>query len=101
MADEFPTVAALVRYIHERSDEIEKAFLIPPGSAFIDQDVQVLEPSDVFTLYLRAKTGDAIVVRDFDAEAVLNNGILQRRSIKLFFPRSEEDSLVVAEVLEG
>jgi len=81
--DEFPSVAALVRYIHERSDELQKAVIIPPGVAFIENETELLAPTDCFTLLLRVANGDAIVVRDEPVEAILNNGILNRMHVKI------------------
>ena len=83
-SDDFPSVAALVRYIHERSEEISMAFVIPPGVPFFQHHIRVLEPCEGFTLFLQATSGEAaIVVRDEAVEAVLNNGILNRMSIKI------------------
>jgi len=81
--DEFPTVASLVRYIHERSDELKKAVVIPPGVAYVENDIELLAPADCFTLVIRVARGDAIVVRDENVEAILNNGILNRTHVKI------------------
>jgi len=80
---EFPTVAALVRYIHERSDELQKAVVIPPGVAFVENETELLAPVECFTLLLRVAKGDPIVVRDEPVEAILNNGILNRMHVKI------------------
>lgn len=83
MENEFPTVAALVRYIHERSDVVDKAFVIPPGVPFHQNEIELLPPVEHFTLFLRVVNGDPIVVRDESVEAILNNGILNRMHIKI------------------
>lgn len=83
MKTEFATVTDLVRYIHEQSDEVKKAILIPPGFAYVDRGVELLPPVDVFTLVLYVANGDPIVLRDDPVEAILNNGILNRRHIRI------------------
>jgi hypothetical protein len=82
-SDEFPSVATLVRYIHERSDELKKAIVVPPGVAYVENETELLAPVGCFTLLLCVANGEAIVVRDEAVEAILNNGILNRMHVKI------------------
>lgn len=73
---------ALVRYVQERSDDIEKAVLYPPGGVITNNGVVVRGPFVQFALVLHLADRTQAVFGN-DVEAVLNDGILNRMRIRI------------------
>lgn len=70
----------LLKYIRERADDIEKA-VIPQHLAIVFQPSQEQVQAG---LVLHLVSGEVLIVREKeDAEAVLNDGILNRLKIRI------------------
>jgi hypothetical protein len=81
------TTEALVKYVQERSDDIEKAVLFPPGMTLAQNGVRVMGPFDQFALVFHLTNGRSQAIFGGDVEAVLNDGILYRMRIRIELPQ--------------
>lgn len=72
--------AGLLKYIRERTDDIEKAVIPQHLSIVFHPSEEAVQAALVFHLM----SGETLIVREKeDAEAVLNDGILNRMKIKI------------------
>jgi hypothetical protein len=75
--------ARLLRFIQERSDDLEKVVLLPPGVAPAQDGVLVGLPVNQFILMLHFVDGNRKAIFGDDVELVLNDGILHRMKIHI------------------
>jgi hypothetical protein len=80
--ERFGSTQALVKEIQERSDDIEKAVLIPPGYVLTYRHQPQSSPLDRWGLMLYFTTDRKMIFGE-DVEAVLNDGILNRMKIRI------------------
>ncbi len=67
----------------ERSDDIEKAVLYPPGFVLTYFGQQQSPPCSQFAIMLHMLDSDRKMIFGDDVEAVLNDGILNRMKIPI------------------
>jgi hypothetical protein len=82
----FGSSEALLGFIQERSEDIERVEIYGPGFTlnYVGQPVYTLPD---FTMMLYFMDGQRKIITRDDAEIVLNDGILNRMGIKVGFPR--------------
>lgn len=80
---------ALLRFIQERSEDIEKVVICPPGYSLSYMGKQMSQPFPHFTMMLFFLSGERKIMHGDDAELLLNNGILSRMKIKIELAKGE------------
>lgn len=83
--ENFGTPEALLKVIQERSDDIEKAVICPPGFGLTFQGRPTTAPMPFFVMVFYFMSGERKLVHQDAAEMVLNDGILSRMKIKIEF----------------
>lgn len=80
--DKYESSGELLRVIQERSDDIERAIVTPPGFVMENPDGRKVR-FPAFTLIFKTVSGQQLVVGKDDAEVVLNDGILTRMKVPI------------------
>jgi hypothetical protein len=75
--------AALLRFFQERSDDIEKVVLYPPGSVLTFKGQPQSAPSSTFSLLVHFLSDDRRLIFGGDVELLLNDGIFSRMKIPI------------------
>lgn len=81
---DFGSSEELLRYIQEKSDDIERVVIIPPGAVVTYMGVPQA-PIEEFKAMLYLCNGERKVIGTTDAEILLNDGILNRMKLKIEF----------------
>jgi hypothetical protein len=82
--EDFGSSEALLKRIQERSDDIEKAMIIPPRwYRATTEGKQMSAPLPHFAMILCFINGDRKMIKGADVEMVLNDGILNRMKIRI------------------
>lgn len=89
ISEDFGSSSALLKEIQERSDDIEKAVILPPGYSLSRDGKQTSKPFPTFLLMLFFVNGDRKIMHGDDGEMVLNDGILNRMRIRIEFAKGE------------
>jgi hypothetical protein len=84
---DFGSSEKLLEYIKERSDDIEKVVILPPGVALHYMGQQMGPPQQGFSMMLHFVGGKREQICQADAEILLNDGILSRMKLKIEFMR--------------
>jgi hypothetical protein len=74
----------LLAFIKERSDDIEKVVILPPGTLVMDAGKHV-ETLQEFQMMLFLVNNRRTVIGQQDTELLLNDGILNRMKISIEF----------------
>ena len=80
--EDFGSTEALLKEIQERSDDIEKAVILPPGFVFTYLGQAKSLPLKQFGLVLHFANERKVIFGD-DVAVVLNDGILNRMRIQI------------------
>ena len=78
----FPSSQALIADIKERSDDLEKVVIIPPGTWKV-LNGRLVGMAGEFQLMLCMVGGDRYEIGQTDATLLLEDGILERMDIKV------------------
>jgi hypothetical protein len=81
--EDFGSSAELLKFIQERSEDIERAEILCPGLVLTYMG-QPVAPLKDFAIMLHMSDKRRMIVRE-DAEILLNDGILNRMKIRIEF----------------
>ncbi len=81
---DFGSSERLLAFIKERSDDIEKVVILPPGTWVMDSGRHV-ETLQEFQMMLCLVNQRRKIIGQQDAQRVLNDGILNRMNIPIEF----------------
>jgi hypothetical protein len=80
----FPTVGELLHYLENRTGTIARAF-IPPSPLAMAPTGEPPIPVENTGLVLEWVNGETAYLKSEDAEAILNDGILNRQHVEITF----------------
>lgn len=82
--EHFDDPAAFIKEIQERSDDIEKVVIYPPGFSLVNAKGQRASHAiPQMIMLLHKVNGETLIVGAESAEHILNDGILNRMRIKI------------------
>jgi hypothetical protein len=80
----FGSSEKLLAFIKERSDDIEKVVILPPGT-WVMEGARHVETLQEFQMMLCLVNNQRKVIGQTDAELLLNDGLLTRMNIHIEF----------------